>query len=183
MIVITREELIGLGACDPGLTWFDTHVPSGRVEFPDRSALLIWASLRDGGPYVQWYVTDGDRSQKGARLAAAFLQNSELAGARLTGAYLVEACLAGACLARARLEDANLSFANLSNANLAGAYLAGARLTGADLACANLAGADLSGARIFEACLDGAIRASTDPPIYGWKPYTDDEVLRLRKAT
>ncbi|MGL4809254.1 MAG: pentapeptide repeat-containing protein [Giesbergeria sp.] len=194
MIIITRDELVSLGACSPGLTWFDTHAPSGRVEFPDRTALMVWASQREGGMYVRWLLTTADKSHRGvdltdARLAYAYLSGADLSGASLTGADLSGANLAGAVLpcaylTRANLKGARLAYAYLSGADLSGASLAGADLSGASLTGADLSGASLTGAHLDGAYLEGAVRLPTDPPIDGWETYTDVEgVHRLKRTT
>ena len=213
MIVITRDELIGLGACDPGLTWFDEHVPSGRAEFPGITALRVWAALRNGDQHVAWLLASGDKSHRGvdlrgARLAYSVLEgvrleDADLSGADLSGvefkraylkgaklknAKLTQAGLVDATLRRADLTDADLTQASIEGADLTQAFLRRAVLSEATLVCTCLDGADLTGADLERtdlehATLAGAIRSSSDPPIHGWETYPDGEILRLRKTT
>ena len=180
MITISREELVSLDFGDICLAWFDTHVPSGRIEFADRTAFMIWAAQREGHFHARWVFEAADRSYRGANLRGATLRRgyfefSCLRDADLRGADLREADLLGA-----NLECADLRGADLHNAILKDACLHRADLRGADIGEANLEGADLSDADLRGAILQRARRLATDPLLVGYETYVDEHgITRL----
>jgi uncharacterized protein YjbI with pentapeptide repeats len=98
---------------------------------------------------------------RGANLATAHLENTELTGshlehANLIGAHLQWTNFQDAHLERACLQGADLAFANLEGAHLEGAKLLVARLVMTNLHGARLQGADLTGARLVMTGLRGA---------------------------
>jgi hypothetical protein len=146
---ITRQQLVALGACTPGLRAFDE-------EYPDGVAVIEWThevqvalatgplkhsafGVRKAGLLPRYDLTGANL--RGADLRGADLRDADLRGANLTGAKLWRANLRGA-----NLEGANLEGADLWDADMWGANLTDANLRGANLAYANLKDADLLGA-------------------------------------
>jgi len=186
-ITITREQLVDLGACEPGLKWFDSIAPNGvwssewtplHDVWIRKSEWCGWLLDKKLIPIANFYE---------ANLRGADLQGADLQGANLEGADLQGADLRGAALARSNLEEANLRFsylrgadlrganlqcanlrvadlyrADLGGANLQGAYLQGVDLRWANLRGANLYRADLEGANLYMADLQGAYLQGAD---------------------
>jgi hypothetical protein len=154
-IRITRSQLVDYGMCPEGLSWYDSHAPSGVWE-ADWTVGLQVALLRERAEFITWAVRKGLLpllSMQGVDLGGANLKGVDFRGADLTGAYLGKADLTGADLGKA-----DLTGADLGRADLSGADLSGADLSGAHLGRANLTGANLK----------GAVRYPSDRPIRGW---------------
>jgi len=88
-------------------------------------------------------------------LVGVSLKGANLAGAKLNGSNLEGTSLIGANLSDAILVDTNLAFAELKSATLTGAILIHADLMSAQLDKANLAGANLLYANLQDATLFG----------------------------
>ena len=150
-----REEI------DDFLGWRSaeaTHRIAGNIRRLNRNG------IRDRLKLTEAYL-------KGANLASAHLEGSDLWGASLQGAQLGSARLNGANLAGADLQGADLERATLVAADLRGANLTetdlerafleeadlrGANLTGADLQFTSLPRANLERTRLIGANLRGA---------------------------
>ncbi len=115
-----------------------THRIAGNIRRLNRSG------VKEGIRLTEAYL-------KGANLAGASLQRSDLWGANLVGANL-----GGASLRRVNLAGANLAGADMERVDLTGADLRGATLNDADLERGDLAGADLRGATLRGADLQYA---------------------------
>jgi len=127
-ITITREQLVDLGACEPGLKWFDSIAPNGvwssewtplHDVWIRKSEWCGWLLDKKLIPIANFYE---------ANLRVADLYRADLGGANLQGAYLQGVDLRWANLRGANLYRADLEGANLYMADLQGAYLQGADL-------------------------------------------------------
>ena len=142
------------------LTMYATQIsqserPQDRPRADVQAALTVIGRRR-----VEW---DSDNPEPLrlilAKIARAWLPNSDFHGFYLSGADLSGAYLMGAHLEGASFEGANLSGAHLTGAHLNGAHLRSARFTGADLRGCDLTGAsDMGSAQIAEAIKDGNTR-------------------------